>query len=120
MQAELQERTQQRDNLAQLRKELSQELDEQRDANKARREQELYEYRINARVKEICSEWCRTTVQLLGLLPSPIESQVVTGDNWTLVDHAVDMAQRVIVTGRRVKIEKESLVIHSEDGGVSC
>jgi len=114
LEAELKERTRQRDYLAERGEKLGQELDEQRDANEARREQELYEYKINERVKKICSEWGRTTVQLLGLLPSPIESQVVTGDNWALIDHDVDMTQRFIETVKRIKIEKQSLVIHSD------
>jgi len=110
LETELMERTQQRDNLAKEREQLGKELDEQRDANKARREQELYEYRINERVKKICEEWGKTTVQLLGQLPSPIEGQVITANNWALIDHVVDMANRVVAAIRQVKNDRVSIL----------
>ncbi len=114
LEAELQERTQQRDNLAQIRAKLSKELDEQRDANKARHEQEMYEHRINDRVKKATEEWGKCSVTLLGQLPSPIESQVVTGSNWALIDHAVDMAQRIIDAVAQLKSSKASTFLDSE------
>lgn len=114
LQAEIDERTKQRDNLALLREKLSKELDEQRDANKARHEQEMYEHRINDRVKKITEEWGKCSVTLLGQLPSPIESQVVTGSNWALIDHAVDMAQRIIDTIAQIKTAKTSAFLDSE------
>jgi hypothetical protein len=114
LQAELDDRTKQRDNLAQLREKLSKELDEQRDANKARQEQEMYEHRINDRVKKITEEWGKCSVTLLGQLPSPIESQVVTGNNWALLDHASDMAQKIIDAVKQAKISKDAVFLNSE------
>ena len=114
LESDLQERTQQRDNLAELREDLSRELDEHRDANKARREQEMYEHRINDRVKKICEAWGKTAVQLLGQLPSPIEGQVVTAANWALIDHAADMAQRIIDAIAQIKAAQVSGFLDAE------
>jgi DNA repair exonuclease SbcCD ATPase subunit len=112
--AELKERTSQRDSLAQLREQLVKELEEQRDANKARREQEMYEHKINDRVKKITEEWGKCSVTLLGQLPSPIESQVVTDNNWALLDHAADMTQKIFEAIRQVRITKDSVFLNSE------
>ena len=114
LEIELDERTKQRDNLSKLREKLSKELDEQRNANKARQEQELYEHRINDRVKKTTEEWGKCSVTLLGQLPSPIESQVVTGNNWALLDHAADMAQKIIDAVRQSRTSKDSAFLDSE------
>lgn len=114
LEAELKERTKERDGLSQLREQLSKELDEQRDANKARREQELYEHRINDRVRKSAEEWGKYSVTFLGQFPSPIESQVVTANNWALLDHAADMAQKIIDAVKQAKISKDAVFLNSE------
>lgn len=114
LETDLDERTKQRDNLAALRERLSKELDEQRDANKARHEQEMYEHRINDRVKKVTEEWGKYSVTLLGQLPSPIESQVVTGSNWALIDHATDMAHRIIDAVAQLKSSQAHNFLDSE------
>lgn len=94
--------------------ELAAELDEQKDANKARHEQEMYEHKINARVQKFSEDLGRSMVTFLGQLPSPIESQVVSGSNWALLDHAADMAQKIIDAVKQSKISKDAAFLNSE------
>jgi len=56
-------------------------------------------------VRNQTSEFGKKCVELLGNLPSPIESQVVTGDSWTRINNAEDMAKRVLDGIKQLKKE---------------
>jgi YbbR domain-containing protein len=96
LEAELKKMTRQRDTLSEYCERLGEELVTNRDANKARREQEQYEYKINNKVEKSTEELGRYMNHFLGMLPSPIETEVLTGDSWRRIDHIELMAQRVL------------------------
>jgi hypothetical protein len=96
LETELKEMTERRNNLAEIRTKLSEELNATRDANKARREQEMYEHKVNSRVIKYTDSLGREMNQFLGSVPSPFETEVLTGDSWQRLENTERMARRVL------------------------
>lgn len=120
LQSDIAALTAQRDKLAEQREALYQraealgnELDAQRDANEARRQQELYESQIRLNWRRASEAFYKNTAQLLGQLPSPMDTQVFEPDDWTRLSQVKEIAHRFLRECEQINPQHTHMVIEA-------
>jgi hypothetical protein len=111
LQRDIKERTKERDTLAEVREEQRKALEEYRNANRAVREQELYETRVKQNLQQITDTFQRAVSALLSQFPSMFDTQVLDHQDWSRLDHAIEVVQRFLAECERLRARPTALII---------
>ena len=93
-QTEIDKLTKQRDNLSQLVKDLSADLDTLREDKEVKRAQEVQDLRIRQNWRSTTDAFHKQVLKLLGQFPAPIDTQVFEAEDWERLSQVQELARR--------------------------